>query len=456
MPSRMILFAVLSAVLFGGQAAAQVPVPRIVNGTATAGHASVGALLYYADPQRTQVDGLCSGTLVGCHTFVTAAHCLCDEFAEDARDCARFGLVDLATVQVYLQHAGFFDVDSAVIQPDYVFAESGDIAVMKLAQAPTGVAPSAINTLERLQPGTTGILVGFGTMGGGPRSPDNAGVKRQGPVRTTSCAPEVPDDTHICWRFNGQGSSTCSGDSGGPLFVDTNAGLVLAGVTSGGMTDSCLAPDFSFDTDVFVYRSFVIDRAGEELGDVECSDLAVVGSEAVSVTQRNGMLSGSAAQARFEFEVASGTSELRVGLNGQLYGGNGPFIGWNQFNVYIRAGAPPTLSEFDCSDAGPSVFGFCRMTDPQPGTWHVLVNNAQGAGEWQVTATQFADPTAPVCAGDCDEDGHVTVDELVAGIAMALGGGAGASCESLDLDDNGTVTVDEIVTAVNNALEGCA
>jgi hypothetical protein len=199
-----------------------------------------------------------------------------------------------------------------------------------------------------------------------------------------------------------------------------------------------------------------MDEAGEELGDVPCSDVPVVGSEGVSVTVKTGMVSASASEARFEIEVPAGASQLRVGMNGQFYGGNGPFLGWNEFNLYIRAGAPPTQTEFDCRDQGPSVFGFCQVANPQAGTWHVLVNDVEGAGEWQATATLFAAATGPPCVGDCDEDGQVTVDELVAGISMALGDGGPEACLSLDADGNGEVTVDEIVTAVTNALEGCA
>jgi len=61
-----------------------------------------------------------------------------------------------------------------------------------------------------------------------------------------------------------------------------------------------------------------------------------------------------------------------------------------------------------------------------------------------------------VCAGDCDGDRAVTVDEIVNGVGIAVGGGPLSGCPSLDQDASGTVEVDELVAAVGNALGGCA
>lgn len=58
------------------------------------------------------------------------------------------------------------------------------------------------------------------------------------------------------------------------------------------------------------------------------------------------------------------------------------------------------------------------------------------------------------CAGDCDGDGFVTVDEIVRLVGAALAGGTG-DCAAGDLDENGGISVDEIVSAVSAALLGC-
>jgi hypothetical protein len=49
----------------------------------------------------------------------------------------------------------------------------------------------------------------------------------------------------------------------------------------------------------------------------------------------------------------------------------------------------------------------------------------------------------------------VTVDELVAGIGVALGDLTLDACQPLDDDGSGDVDVAEILGAINRALAGC-
>ena len=71
------------------------------------------------------------------------------------------------------------------------------------------------------------------------------------------------------------------------------------------------------------------------------------------------------------------------------------------------------------------------------------------------TPTWTLTPTPGPCVGDCDHNGRVTVDELVRGVAIALGPDALVSCETFDADHDGRVSVEEIVLAVNAELHGC-
>lgn len=58
------------------------------------------------------------------------------------------------------------------------------------------------------------------------------------------------------------------------------------------------------------------------------------------------------------------------------------------------------------------------------------------------------------CQGDCNQDGRVTIEELVLGVRMVLGEVAASAC--FDKDGDGVVRVDEVVVAVRDAQGECA
>ena len=62
---------------------------------------------------------------------------------------------------------------------------------------------------------------------------------------------------------------------------------------------------------------------------------------------------------------------------------------------------------------------------------------------------------AAACAGDCDGGGTVTIDELVHGVALALGATA-VPCAAFDTSGDGQVDIAELIAAVGTALSGCA
>jgi hypothetical protein len=59
------------------------------------------------------------------------------------------------------------------------------------------------------------------------------------------------------------------------------------------------------------------------------------------------------------------------------------------------------------------------------------------------------------CAGDCNGDGVVSIDEILTLVNIALGHVRLKDCEAGDVNVDGRVTVDEILTAVNDGLSGC-
>jgi len=71
------------------------------------------------------------------------------------------------------------------------------------------------------------------------------------------------------------------------------------------------------------------------------------------------------------------------------------------------------------------------------------------------TPTATVDPAHP-CSGDCNNDGTVTVDELIRAVNIGLDSVPAEQCIAADADANQMVTINEIVAAVDNALRGCS
>jgi hypothetical protein len=78
----------------------------------------------------------------------------------------------------------------------------------------------------------------------------------------------------------------------------------------------------------------------------------------------------------------------------------------------------------------------------------------RGIGDLIATFTLAA--ARPDCAGDCNEDRTVTVNELIQGVSISSGGQSLDQCALLDADGNQQISVDELIAAVNAALSGCA
>ena len=375
------------------------PHPRIVNGVLTSAYPSVGALLRGATADTAST--WCSGTLIGCSTFLTAGHCVQGHPASE--------------FQVFLPNAGIFPVVSIAVHPSYDFP-AGDVAVLKLGAAVDGVAPIPIQSGSAVPFGTPGVIAGYG------RSGDplfDYGLKRIGNVVTAACS-TIPlpgtDTTSLCWNFSdpqgapGTNSNTCNADSGGPLFVDLGSGLRIAGTTSGGSSNSCLPTDHSYDANVFTYRTFIQTQGGADLANARCGDGPQVGETGATVFTSEGTVNGASPQATYSFAVPPGTPLLRVAMNAVD-------DGVSDFDLYVKAGSAPTTSVYDCARFGPNQYGVCEIAAPASGTWHVLVNRYAGAGTYQLTVSEFANGCAAAGSdgSPCDDDNPCTTSDACSG-----------------------------------------
>lgn len=368
----------LLLVLVAPAAAAGLPAPQIVQGRLTSGHPAAAALLSGPDVPRAALT--CTGTLIGCRTVLTAAHCVC---AGTGAHCQGGDAPDPTGWSVFFQHAGFARVERISVHPGADFPVH-DLAILHLAAAVTGIEPARLAE-QTPADGTTATIVGFGRPGG--RSQDY-GLKRDGDVTIGACGSGVDDATSVCWRFDGTGSNTCQGDSGGPLFAASGGAPVLAGVTSGGLRSDCGRGDEGHDTSVAAHRAWVELQAGDTGGGA-CGGLAPAGAEGATVRAFEGFLEAETPVQEHAVDVPAGTALLRVALN----------AGDRQqadFRLAVRAGDRPTPQAADCVATGSGRFAACEIAAPAAGTWWIAVSRVGGAGGYQATATTFA----PRAAGE--------------------------------------------------------
>ena len=75
------------------------------------------------------------------------------------------------------------------------------------------------------------------------------------------------------------------------------------------------------------------------------------------------------------------------------------------------------------------------------------------------TETSTPEPTQTIpaggCLGDCDGDGTVSINELIAAVNIALGNSSLDVCANADADGDGMVRINELIAAVTSALQGC-
>ncbi len=432
------------------------PRPRVVNGLPSTSFPQVGAILTVRGVEGAEGFGTaCTGTLIGCATVLTAAHCVCPDEADNAATCTALGPADPAGIFVFFQHAGYLTVERVVVHPGFQFGAASDLAILNLAVPVNGFPAFPINELSSPPAGTPGTIVGFGTT---TDERSDSGVKRYGSVVSATCEGLVPDDTNLCWDFAapigppGDDSSTCHGDSGGPLFISIDGLPVLAGVTSGGFP-ACAVDSTSFDSNVYVDGEWIHAEAGPDLGAERCGDLPQVGQSRTKVASvPYGTLSREQPEGELTIEVPENTALLRVTLNGQDVGVQEV----NDFDLYVWFGESPTGQEFDCVDPIAGTYGMCEIAFPKPGTWHAMASPFVGQGAFQLTAIAFAQAAPGQCAGDCTGNGAVTVDELLTMAQIALGEAEMSECEVGDGNGDGQITVDEILIAVNHALSSCA
>jgi secreted trypsin-like serine protease len=211
----------LTAAIFGVTAA--IPAANASTGSEVVGGSSVPPGKWPDAIAVLGTTGTCSGTLIAPDVVLTAGHCAAiDPFAVVANttDYTTGTRVPVAEITTY---------------PDW--QTSYDVAVIELAQPIPDVAPrqlAAACSFNGFRAGSDVQLVGFGQTG---TAANTRLYEATAPVIDPDCT-----NGHGCREPGGEfvagdaTTSSCFGDSGGPVYLDTPRGTIAIGTVSRGVS----------------------------------------------------------------------------------------------------------------------------------------------------------------------------------------------------------------------------
>ncbi len=193
--------------------------PRIINGTECDSTASpvVRIDLRLAG----NASAICSGTMITPTHVLSAGHCFPPE-TRSAFITANNNRIDGIR---FFRHPGYTETNQALFK---------DVAVLEL-EAPANLPTVPVLLSQPVTDGDDIQIFGFGTTESG-----TLGELFSGEMRVSA----VTQD-HLITSFNGNGSNTCTGDSGGPALLTVNGTVGIVGLTSSGFREDCSAGDTS-------------------------------------------------------------------------------------------------------------------------------------------------------------------------------------------------------------------
>ncbi len=240
----------------------------IINGTPVHMNAPYGAVVSIHDNSRQGISiyPFCSGTLIADDVILTAGHCM--ERTKPSAVAIYFG--DSAPAEYTagtLTYDDFHMASDVQVHPQYNSRQiTNDIALIRLSAPVTGITPvPALPMSEGFTSADGAVLDNDGNVltpgidldfaGFGMDENDEYGVK----LHLVGSLHHLQGDHQIYYNQPLSDGGPCSGDSGGPAFINRGGTTYVAGITSYGDAN-CAIYGVSTRTDFF--ETFINDFTG--------------------------------------------------------------------------------------------------------------------------------------------------------------------------------------------------
>lgn len=242
---------------------------------------------------------LCTATLVGNRTLVSAAHCVENNIIPES-----FPSPDELSAILLLPKDTFFfaiiggreiGISKVTVHPDYdslnlvgipaeavdrcgpicakflEIVEAGiggpvqfvrnDIAVLTLKEPVEDVVPFSLTRREPVV-GQPIVITGYGLTNaeGFQGFPDPADPET--PIEGNTAVGDFDGNSVYFFFKDLTDSDTCFGDSGGPLFTNYGSGAVLIGIVGGGTSSGCWLGDIAWNERVDIHVDWIDEVSG--------------------------------------------------------------------------------------------------------------------------------------------------------------------------------------------------